>query len=141
MPVPPAAPRPQGRNLKLHLVDDNADAAHMLARLLEMDDYKVVTSLNAHSTLHLVQTGSVQPDDFILDIGMPDIDGYALARKLRENPRWQNALQIALTGYGQEGDRAKTAEAGFDHHLVKPVSYQQLKELVDQIQTDLLTAA
>ena len=141
MPVAPAAPRPQGGNLKLHLVDDNADAARMLARLLEMDDYEVATSLDAHSTLHLVQTGSVQPDVFILDIGMPDMDGYALARKLREDPRLQNTRLIALTGYGQESDRAKSAEAGFDHHLVKPVSYQQLKDLLSQIETELLTAA
>ncbi len=104
VPVAPAAPRPLGGSLKLHLVDDNADAALMLAGLLEMD-------------------------------------GYALARKLREDPRLQNTRLIALTGYGQESDRAKSAAAGFDHHLVKPVIYQQLKELVDQIQTDLLTAA
>ena len=141
VPVAPAAPRPQGGNLKLHLVDDNADAARMLARLLEMDDYEVATSLDAHSTLHLVQTGSVQPDVFILDIGMPDMDGYTLARKLREDPRLQNTRLIALTGYGQESDRAKSAEAGFDHHLVKPVSYQQLKDLLSQIETELLTAA
>jgi len=141
VPVAPAAPRPQGGNLKLHLVDDNADAARILARLLEMDDYEVATSLDAHSTLHLVQTGSVQPDVFILDIGMPDMDGYALARKLREDPRLQNTRLIALTGYGQESDRAKSAEAGFDHHLVKPVSYQQLKDLLSQIETELLTAA
>jgi CheY-like chemotaxis protein len=139
-PVAPAAPRTHGNNLKLHLVDDNADAAQMLGRLLEMDDFDVVISLNASSTLHLVQTGPVTPDVFILDIGMPDMDGYALARKLREYPHLQNARLIALTGYGQESDRAKSAEAGFDHHLVKPVSYQQLKDLLSQIEIELLTA-
>jgi signal transduction histidine kinase/CheY-like chemotaxis protein len=139
-PVAPAAPRRHGDNLKLHLVDDNADAAQMLGRLLEMDDFDVVISLNASSTLHLVQTGPVTPDVFILDIGMPDMDGYALARKLREYPHLQNARLIALTGYGQESDRAKSAEAGFDHHLVKPVSYQQLKDLLSQIEIELLTA-
>jgi signal transduction histidine kinase/ActR/RegA family two-component response regulator len=141
VPVVPAAPRPLGGSLKLHLVDDNADAALMLARLLEMDDYEVVTSLDAHSTLHLVLTGLAQPDVFILDIGMPDMDGYALARKLREDPRLQNTRLIALTGYGQESDRAKSAAAGFDHHLVKPVSYQELKDLLSRIETELLTAA
>jgi signal transduction histidine kinase/ActR/RegA family two-component response regulator len=139
-PVAPAAPRKHGDNLKLHLVDDNADAAQMLGRLLEMDDFDVVVSLDACSTLHLVQTGPVTADVFILDIGMPDMDGYALARKLREYPHLQNARLIALTGYGQESDRAKSAEAGFDHHLVKPVSYQQLKDLLSQIETELLTA-
>jgi signal transduction histidine kinase/ActR/RegA family two-component response regulator len=141
VPVAPAALRPQGGNFKLHLVDDNADAARMLARLLEMDDYEVATSLDGHSTLHLVQTGTVLPDVFILDIGMPDMDGYALARKLREDPRLQNTRLIALTGYGQASDRAKSAEAGFDHHLVKPVSYQELKDLLSQIERELLTAA
>jgi signal transduction histidine kinase/ActR/RegA family two-component response regulator len=139
-PVAPAAPRTHGNNLKLHLVDDNADAAQMLGRLLEMDDFDVVISLDASSTLRLVQTGPVTPDVFILDIGMPDMDGYALARKLREYPHLQNARLIALTGYGQESDRAKSAEAGFDHHLVKPVSYQQLKDLLSQIEIELLTA-
>ena len=118
----------------------NADAAGMLGRLLEMDDFDVVISLEARTALHLVQTGTVTPDVFILDIGMPDMDGYALARKLREDPHLQNARLIALTGYGQESDRARSAEAGFDHHLVKPVSYQQLKELLSNIDTELLTA-
>jgi signal transduction histidine kinase/CheY-like chemotaxis protein len=140
-PVAPAPPPPQGASLKLHLVDDNADAARMLASLLEMDDYEVVVSLEACTALHLVQTGPVMPDVFILDIGMPDMDGYALARKLRDDPRLQNARLIALTGYGQESDRASSAEAGFDHHLVKPVSYQQLKDVLSQIETELLTAA
>ena len=139
-PMPQMADRPQGGNLKLHLVDDNADAAQMLGRLLEIDGFDVVISLDAFSTLHLVQTGPVTPDVFILDIGMPDMDGYALARKLREYPHLQNARLIALTGYGQESDRARSAEAGFDHHLVKPVSYQQLKELLSNIDTELLTA-
>jgi CheY-like chemotaxis protein len=139
-PMPQMADRPQGGNLKLHLVDDNADAAQMLGRLLEIDGFDVVISLDAFSTLHLVQTGPVTPDVFILDIGMPDMDGYALARKLREYPHLQNARLIALTGYGQESDRARSAEAGFDHHLVKPVSYQQLKDLLSQIETELLTA-
>ena len=141
VPAPSVAPRPQLAKLHLHLVDDNADAARMLGQLLEMDGFNVVTSLDASSTLHLVETGHVTPDVFILDIGMPDMDGYALARKLRETPRLQKAKLIALTGYGQEGDRAKSAEAGFDHHLVKPVNYQQLQELLSHIETELLTAA
>ena len=140
-PVTSAAPRSPGLRLKLHLVDDNADAAQMLGRLLEMDDFDVVISLDARSTLHLAQTGHEKPDVFILDIGMPDMDGYELARKLREDPLLQNARLIALTGYGQASDRTKSAEAGFDHHLVKPVSYQQLKDLLSQIETELLTAA
>lgn len=144
-PVPSAAPclhpDPQLGKLHLHLVDDNADAARVLGQLLEMDGYTVVTSLDASSTLHLVDTAHVMPDVFVLDIGMPGMDGYTLAAQLRADPRLQNVRLIALTGYGQPSDRAKSAAAGFDHHLVKPVSYQQLKDLLSQIDTELLTDA
>jgi len=136
-----AAPRPPGMRLKLHLVDDNVDATHMLGSLLEMDDFDVVISLDAHATLHLVQSGTDKPDVFILDIGLPDMDGNELARKLREDPLLLNAKLIALTGYGQDSDRAKSLAAGFDHHLVKPVDYQQLRDLLRQFEEDLRTTA
>jgi CheY-like chemotaxis protein len=67
---------------------------------------------------------------FILDIGLPDMTGYELARRLRRDARHAQAVFVALTGYGQQRDRELSRQAGFDHHLVKPVDIRQLKELV-----------
>jgi CheY-like chemotaxis protein len=72
------------------------------------------------------------PDVFILDIGLPGIDGYELARRLRQDAASAGALFVALTGYGQAGDRALSRQAGFAHHLVKPVDPAQLLELIER---------
>jgi CheY-like chemotaxis protein len=74
---------------------------------------------------------------FILDIGLPDMDGTELAKKLRAMPHLQNTKMIALTGYGQASDKARSYAAGFDYHLVKPVDYEQLKALLSEIEHEL----
>jgi CheY-like chemotaxis protein len=71
-----------------------------------------------------------QPDVVLLDVGLPDMDGYAVARALRRKPGLDKVCLTALTGYGQESDRQKAMEAGFDRHLVKPVEYGKLQELL-----------
>jgi CheY-like chemotaxis protein len=70
------------------------------------------------------------PDVALLDIGLPAMDGYELARRLREKPAWGEVRLIAVTGYGQSSDRKRSLEAGFDHHLVKPVDIRQLTGLL-----------
>ena len=121
---------------KLHLVDDNVDAAQTLAMLLEMDGYEVSVTHDATSTLarvaELVKEKASLPDVFILDIGLPDMDGNDLSRRLREIPALSHATLIALTGYGQRADIARSMAAGLDHHLVKPVDYERLTTLLAQ---------
>jgi CheY-like chemotaxis protein len=73
------------------------------------------------------------PDVCLLDIGLPDLDGNDLARQLRAQPETAQSIMIAITGYGQEQDRKRTAESGFDHHLVKPVNMEQLLRLLSEV--------
>jgi signal transduction histidine kinase/CheY-like chemotaxis protein len=132
-----ASPSASGRALKLHLVDDNVDAAQTLAILLQMDGFQVAISFDGLSTLAKVKESKDSPAIFILDIGLPDMDGTELAQKLREMPHLQNTKMVALTGYGQASDKARSLAAGFDYHLVKPVDYENLKALLSEIQEDL----
>jgi len=73
------------------------------------------------------------PDVVLLDIGLPDLNGHVVAKKLRERPQTQKAILIALTGYGQESDKEKAAAAGFHHHLTKPVDPHQLQDLLESL--------
>jgi CheY-like chemotaxis protein/anti-sigma regulatory factor (Ser/Thr protein kinase) len=109
---------------RIMLVDDNADAANTLALLLQLRGYAVTVEYEARSALARAKREA--PRICLLDIGLPDIDGYQLARQLRAQPETAGTLLIALTGYGQAQDRAKSEMAGFDHHLVKPVPIDQL---------------
>lgn len=131
-----AQPAADPQRLQLLLVDDNVDAAKTLAMLLEMDGCEVSVTYNAASTLDKVAMLAHEnriPDACILDIGLPDMDGTDLAKRLRENPALAGVTLIALTGYGQGADRARSMAAGFDHHLVKPVDYEKLSLLLAQL--------
>jgi CheY-like chemotaxis protein len=110
--------------LRLLIVDDNADAGEMLGLCLEAAGYQATVVQSAHAALE--SAGAHAPDAGLLDIGLPDMDGNELARRLRQMPHMASATLIAITGYGQEADRAKTAAAGFDHHFVKPVDMEAL---------------
>ncbi len=101
------------------IVDDNVDAAHSLAALLGLNDHTTEIALSAKDALMLVQ--SFQPDVALLDIGLPGISGYELARQIRALPGMNRLRLLALTGYGQVEDRRRAQEAGFDGLLVKPV--------------------
>ena len=131
-PAPPAAPAPAAvrERRRIMLVDDNVDAAQTLAALLETAGHVVQTVNDPRAAL--AAAAALLPDAFILDIGMPDIDGHALARQLRAQPALSGAVYIALTGYGQASDRASSHDAGFDHHLVKPVDAGQLLAALDR---------
>lgn len=103
---------------KVLVVDDNADAAETLKLLLEAKGHEVFTANLAHDALIIARQTS--PDILFLDIGLPDMDGYELARRLRNIPETVGSSLVAVTGYGQLQDRERATEAGFDHHFVKP---------------------
>lgn len=119
------------RSLRLMIVDDNIDAAQSLASLLETKGHQVVVAADAESALTNPKIESIQV--FILDIGLPDIDGYELARRLRARPQTANAVLIALSGYGQAHDRVLSKAAGFDHHFVKPNDTVELTKVLNQV--------
>jgi CheY-like chemotaxis protein len=116
--------------LRILVVDDNADAAHMLALYLETLGHQVLLEHTSQGAIACARLE--RPDACILDIGLPDMDGHALARRLRSEPETAHALLIAVTGYGQEHDRLNSITAGFDQHLVKPVDVSKLASLLDQ---------
>jgi PAS domain S-box-containing protein len=117
--------------LRLMIVDDNVDAASSLASLLEQKGHHVTVHDDASGAL--TSAAEQAPDVFILDIGLPGMDGYELTRRLRADPATRNALFIALTGYGQEHDRVLSRAAGFDHHFIKPLDIRQLEQLLGRV--------
>jgi len=114
--------------MRILVVDDNADAAETLSMLLQLQGYEVRTASDAEGALSLAPAFAA--DIYILDIGLPAVDGYELARLLRSHPSVPSATYIALTGYGQEQDRARSQAAGFDLHLVKPVEPGALQQVL-----------
>jgi CheY-like chemotaxis protein len=104
------------------VVDDNVDAAEMLAELLRASGYTASVAYDGPVALELARASP--PNIVLIDIGLPVMDGYELARRLRG--MLNGARLIAVTGYGQQGDRERSREAGFDAHLVKPVSLDVL---------------
>lgn len=121
----PAAPEaPASGSRRLLIVDDNADAARLLSILLGAQGYDVRTELSGPAGLETA--ASFRPHAVILDIGMPGMDGYELARRLRELPDFRQVRLIAVSGYGRDADREKSKAAGIDRHLVKPVERHDL---------------
>jgi PAS domain S-box-containing protein len=112
------APAPASSGLRLLVVDDNHDAADSLVMLLRLKGHEVRVAYSGMAVLEMTKTYT--PDVVFLDIGMPRMDGYEVARRLRQTPGLEKTVLAALTGWGQQEDRRRTAEAGFDHHLVKP---------------------
>ena len=133
--VPPAAALPDAPEgstvsapLTVLIADDNTDALETMAALLEMQGHKVYSAPDGHKALALAQ--EVVPDVAILDIGMPGLTGNELAGRIRASDWGRQMTLIALTGWGQAEDRARSSAAGFDHHLTKPVDFEQLAELL-----------
>jgi signal transduction histidine kinase/CheY-like chemotaxis protein len=116
------------RGLRVLVVDDNIDVAELLSDALTLEGFETSVAHDAQSALELWRRFA--PHAGVLDVGLPDADGYELARSLRAEHGAAPAL-IAATGYGQESDRLRAAAAGFDCHLVKPVSVQELVQVLD----------
>ena len=110
------------------VVEDNVDAALTLVDLLRLWGYEVEVVHDGQAAVEAAPR--CLPQVVLLDIGLPGMDGYEVARRLRAAPETRGALLVAVTGYGQEGDRARAREAGFDHHLVKPVDLDGLRRLI-----------
>ena len=117
-----------GRSSRVLVVDDNVDAAEMLVMMLQMFGNKVQAVYSGQTAVAIAL--EYKPDCILLDIGLPDMNGYEVARRLRQLPQTKNMWLIAMTGYGQDSDRQKSREAGFDYHLVKPVAPQELQDLL-----------
>ena len=109
-------------------MDDNVDAAESLAMLLRMEGHDVRVAHDGPAALAAVEADP--PDLVFLDIGMPVMNGYDVAQRLRQRPGLEKLLLVAMTGWGQEEDRRRSQEAGFDHHLVKPVEPEALHKLL-----------
>ena len=127
---PLAAPEPRNTVVthRILIADDNVDAADTLAMLLRLAGHEVCTAHSGQAALTLAH--SFQPEVALLDIGMPDVDGYEVATRIRETAWGQRVRLVALTGWGQEDDKRRARAAGFDHHLTKPVDPRDLDELL-----------
>ena len=113
------------------VVDDNVDAADMLADILRIEGHTVRVEYS--STAALARTSTLPVDLYILDIGLPDLDGYELVRRLRAVPSNAHSVFVALTGYSQAHDKVLSRSAGFDHHMIKPVDLLHLDAVIRSI--------
>jgi two-component system CheB/CheR fusion protein len=124
----PVVPKKESFAKRILLIEDNVDAAMTTKMLLELQGHTVQTAVDGPSGIGIAQ--QFQPEVILLDIGLPGMDGYEVARRLRKLPETAKVPLIALSGYGQKEDRQKSKEAGFDHHLVKPADIEQLAALI-----------
>jgi CheY-like chemotaxis protein len=132
LPPQPAVANPAAaRQLSIVVVDDNVDAAETLAMLLQLINHQVHIAYDGPSAIELVLR--VKPDAVLLDIGLPGFDGYQVARELRKQSHLSSLVLIALSGYGQEEDRRRAREAGFNHHMIKPVNNDELFRVLDTL--------
>jgi CheY-like chemotaxis protein len=133
MPAAEAAPAPEREPaalapVRVLVVDDNYDAADSLGMLVECLGAEVRVVHDGPAALHALET--FQPAMVLLDIGMPGMDGYEVARRVRQQPQFQNVTLIALTGWGQDEDRRRSHAAGIDYHLIKPPDIDTLQALM-----------
>jgi CheY-like chemotaxis protein len=122
------APAPVVPRRRILIVDDNEDGATSLSMLLNLVGHQTFTANDGHEALSAFER--IRPDVALLDIGLPGINGFEVARRIRELPFGREAVLIAVTGWGQEDDRSRSRAAGFDAHLVKPVNHEELTKLL-----------
>lgn len=122
------------RPRRILVVDDNLDAAEVLSRLLQLLGHEVRTANGGHEALKIAE--EFEPEVVAMDLGMPGMDGFETASLMRQQPWGGRARLVALTGWGQADDRKRSAEAGFDRHLVKPVSLDALETLMAELDAE-----
>ena len=131
----PVRVRPRAvKGTKIVVVEDNEDSRELLCALLRRNGFDCHTADSGTTALSL--TERVVPDIAILDVGLPEMDGFEVARRIRKNPKSEHILLIALTGYGRASDRLASHESGFDEHLVKPVRAEQLLRVLSEVQEE-----
>ena len=113
---------------RILVVDDNRDAALSLTMLLKILGSEVETALDGQTALQVAET--FRPTVVLMDLGMPGMSGYDVAKRMRALPQFEGVTLVALTGWGQDEDRLRTRDAGFDHHLVKPVNLSELQVIL-----------
>jgi two-component system, sensor histidine kinase len=118
----------QPSGLRILVADDNVDAADCLVLLLRLDGHDVAVEYDGVAALS--KFNSMEPHVVFLDLGMPGMTGYELARRIRSGSRGADVLLVAISGWGTARDRAATAAAGFNHHLVKPADFDVLREWI-----------
>lgn len=126
---------PARKGLHILIVEDNPDSAFSTALLLRLYGHEVRMVHDGRAALQVI--GEDPPDVVLLDIGLPGLDGWEVARQIRRPPEQKKPFLIAITGYGQEEDRRRSAEAGIDLHLVKPVDPLELQEILCKYQSIL----
>lgn len=138
-PAPADAPRPKEAGQRVLIVDDYADSADSMAALLRVDGQEVHIACDGPAALEAARR--FKPGVVFLDIGLPGMNGFQVARALRGMPETRNCLLIAVSGYGQAEDHRHSKEAGFDHHLVKPVDLPALQEILGSTKTRSVPAS
>ena len=123
-----AASRPAGKGCRVLIVDDNVDAAEMLAALLDLSGHEVRTAFDGPTGLQAALDH--MPDVVLLDIGLPGLTGIEVAERMRRQPALARTVLVAMTGYGQASDRQRSRDAGFDHHLTKPADFAELEKIL-----------
>ena len=132
---PPRGAGPTAKVLtgcRILVVDDNKDSADSLGMLLRLGGNDTRTAYDGLEAVDVAET--FRPDLVLLDIGLPKLNGYEVARRIRQQPWGRNATLVALTGWGQDEDRRRSQEAGFDLHLVKPVELEALEKLLAKLE-------
>jgi CheY-like chemotaxis protein len=113
---------------RILIVDDNADNANSLAMMMRFLGHETALAYDGVEALETAET--FHPDVILLDIGLPKLSGHDVARSIRARPWGKSVMLVALTGWGQDHDRRRSQEAGFDHHMVKPVEFEALRQIM-----------
>jgi signal transduction histidine kinase/ActR/RegA family two-component response regulator len=137
--VPPPQPPPAHRARRVLIADDNADAVETLGMLLSVSGHEVHLASDGARALEIA--ARERPEVVMLDIGMPGLSGYEVAQRIRAEPWGAGMILIALTGWGQEEDKRRAREAGFDHHLTKPADPAEIERLLASARSDTTTLA
>jgi CheY-like chemotaxis protein len=117
--------------LRVLIAEDNRDSADSLKTLLEALGYETHIAYDGETAVH--SAAALRPDAIIMDIGLPGVNGYEAARRIRAQDPGMRVSIIALTGWGQESDRLRSAQAGIEHHLIKPLDLAALKQILDSL--------